>query len=202
MKKLIVLACLATTVSMTAGTAMADNIKGKLGVTGRIGIMNPADNTADNTPGYYTNRTDKGFVAGAGIIYGIDNNIAADFEVTRGVFGSETGDFGVTNYSFGGQYRFMLQQPQIVPYFGAGVDILTTDYDENNGYKSDVETTVGFHITGGVDFFLQRNLALTAEVKLVAAPDANITDSQTGAGAGQFDPSSVSTTVGLRYFFN
>lgn len=198
MKKLIVLACLATTISMTAGQAMADSIKGKLGVTGRVGFLSPADNNAE----YFDNKTDSGFVAGGGLIYGIDDHIAAELEATRTEFGSDTGDFGVTDISIGGQYRFGLQQHQVVPYLGAGVDILVSDYDENGGAQSDVDTTVGIHISGGVDFFLQKNLALTAEAKLVAAPDAKITDRQSGARAGDFDPSSFSTTVGLRFFFN
>jgi outer membrane protein len=198
MKKLIVLACLATTISMTAGTAMADSIKGKLGVTGRIGFLVPADNTAENL----NNKTDTGFNAGAGLIYGIDDHIAAELEVTRASFGSDTGDFGVTDVSLGAQYRFALQQRQLVPYLGIGLDILVSDYDENGGAKSDVDTTVGAHISGGVDYFLQKNLALTAEVKLVVAPDARITDRSSGDHVGNFDPSSFSTTVGIRYFFN
>lgn len=198
MKKLIVFACLATTISMTAGTAMADSIKGKLGVTGRVGFLSPADNNAE----FFDNRTDSGFVAGGGLIFGIDDHIAAELDVTRAEFDSDTGDFGVTNFSFGGQYRFALQQRQLVPYLGAGLDILVSDYDENGGARSDVDTTVGVHVSGGVDFFLQKNLALTAEAKIVAAPDADITDRQSGASAGDFDPTSFSTTVGLRYFFN
>lgn len=198
MKKLIVFACLATTISMTAGTAMADSIKGKLGVTGRVGFLSPADNNAE----FFDNRTDSGFVAGGGLIFGIDDHIAAELDVTRSEFDSDTGDFGVTNFSFGGQYRFALQQRQLVPYLGAGLDILVSDYDENGGARSDVDTTVGVHVSGGVDFFLQKNLALTAEAKIVAAPDADITDRQSGASAGDFDPTSFSTTVGLRYFFN
>lgn len=198
MKKLIVLACLATAVSMTAGTAMADSIKGKLGVTGRIGLLNPADNNAE----FNDNNTDTGIVAGGGIIYGINDHIAAELDVTRTVFDSDTGDFGLTNISFGGQYRFALQQSQLVPYVGAGLDILVADYEKNNGASSDVDTTAGIHISGGVDYFLQRNLALTAEIKLVAAPDAKITDNRTGNHAGDFDPSSLSSTVGIRYFFN
>jgi outer membrane protein len=198
MKKLIVLACLAATVSLTAGTAMADSIKGKVGVTGRVGFISPTDNDAE----FINNRTDTGFVAGGGLIYGLDDHIAVELDVTRASFGSDTGDFGVTNVSFGGQYRFALQQRQLVPYLGAGLDILATDYDENGGARSDVDTTVGVHISGGIDFFLQKNLALTAEAKLVAAPDAKITDRQNGNHAGDFDPSSFSTTVGIRYFFN
>jgi outer membrane protein len=198
MKKLIVFACLATTISMTAGPAMADSIRGKVGVTGRVGILSPADNDAE----FFDNRTDSGLVAGAGLIFGIDDHIAAEFEVSRTDFDSDTGEFGITNVSFGGQYRFALQQRQLVPYVGAGLDILVSDYDKFGGAQSDVDTTVGVHISGGVDYFLQRNLALTAEAKLVAAPDTDITDRQTGASAGEFDPSSFSTTVGLRFFFN
>jgi outer membrane protein len=198
MKKLIVLACLATTVSMTAGTAIADSIKGKLGVTGRIGFSSPADNNAE----FIDNRTDSGFIGGGGLIFGIDDHIAAELEVTRTNFGSDTGDFGVTDFSLGGQYRFALQQRQLVPYLGVGVDILVSDYDENGGFRSDVDTTVGGHISGGIDFFLQDNLALTAEAKVIIAPDAKITDRQSGDNAGNFDPSSFSTTIGVRYFFN
>lgn len=198
MKKLIVLACLATTVSMIAGPAMADSIRGQLGITGKIGLMNPADNTAEDI----NNRTDSGLIAGGGLIYGIDDHIAAELDITRTSFGSDTGDFGVTNVSFGGQYRFALRQRQVVPYIGAGLDILFCDYDNYIGYKSDVDTTVGVHVSGGFDYFLQRNLALTAELKLLGAPNTKITDRQNGHHVGDFDPSSISTTVGIRYFFN
>lgn len=195
MKKLIVLACLATTVSMTAGTAMADSIKGKLGVTGRVGFIVPADNNSD----FLHNKTDTGLIVGGGLIYGIDDFIAADLEVTRATFGSETGDFGITDIAFGAQYRFMLSHRQLVPYLGIGLDILYSDFHDSS---YDIETKVGGHIKGGFDYFLQRNLALTAEAKYVFAPDAKITDNWTGTHSGDFDPSHFSTTVGLRYFFN
>jgi outer membrane protein len=81
------------------------------------------------------------------------------------------------------------------------MDVLFSDYDPNVGPKQDVDTTVGVHISGGVDYFLQRQLALTAEVKVVAAPDTSIID-RFGDHVGNFNPSSVSTTVGFRYFFN
>ncbi len=198
MKKIIVMACLATTVSMTAGTAMADSIRGKLGVTGRIGILTPADNNAE----FHDNKTDVGLIGGGGIIYGVSDNVAVEIDLTRSTFGSDTGDFGITNISLGGQYRFAIQPHQLVPYVGAGLDILISDYDENGGARSDVDSTVGVHVSGGVDYFIQKNLAVTAEAKLVGAHDVKITDRSSGVHAGDFDPSSFSTTVGIRYFFN
>ena len=196
MKKLIIITCLASAVALTAGTAMADSIKGRIGVTGKIGFLLPADNGVDIP----NNRTDAGFIGGASLIYGIDDHFAAELEVSRTAFSSDTGDFGVTNVSLGGQYRFALPSPQLVPFVGAGLDILVSDYDPNFGPRADVDTTVGAHLAGGVDYFIARQLALTAEAKLVAAPNTSVTDSI--GGRGNFDPSSFSGTVGIRYFFN
>ena len=197
MKKLIIITCLASAVAMTTGTAMADSIKGRLGVTGKIGFLVPADNDSD----FYHNKTDVGFVGGASLIYGLDDHFAAELEVSRTGFGSETGDFGVTNISLGGQYRFALTNRQLVPFVGAGLDVLVSDYDPNNGATRNVDTTVGGHLSGGVDYFIAKQLALTAEGKFVAAANTSITDGF-GDHRGNFDPSSFSTTVGLRYFFN
>lgn len=197
MKKIIVFACLATAISLTATTVMADSIMGRVGVTGKAGFLVPADNNSD----FYHNKTDAGFIGGGGFIYGIDNHFAAEVDVTRASFGSETGDFGITNLSLGGQYRFALSDRKIVPYIGAGVDILFSDHDPNNGTIRNVDTTVGGHLSGGVDYFLQRQLALTVEAKGVIAPNANIND-RFGDHRGDFDPSSFSSTFGVRFFFN
>jgi len=195
MKKLIATACLATAVALSAGPASADSIKGKLGITGKLGFLVPADNESD----FYHNNTDTGFVVGGGLIYGLDQNFAGELAATRTWFGSETGDFGITDLGLGLQYRFT-PSSKLVPYLGAGLDVLMSDYHPNFGPHQDVDTTVGAHLAGGLDYFVQRNLALTGEVKLLLAPDTDITDNF-GNHTGNFDPSSVSGTVGLRYFF-
>jgi outer membrane protein len=200
MKKLIIITCLASTVAMTAGPAMADSIKGRLGVTGRIGFLTPADSNSDfRFSGH--NSTDTGVVGGAGLIYGLDDHFAAELEVSRTSFGSQDGDFGITDVSLGGQYRFALSSHQLVPYLGLGLDILVSDFDPNDGSRQDVDTTVGAHLSAGIDYFVARQWALTAEAKAVLAPNAHIVDGS-GNHSGNFDPSSVAGTVGLRYFFN
>jgi outer membrane protein len=196
MRKLIAVACLATTVALTVGTAMADSINGRLGITGRLGFIAPSDNRSD----FLDNRTDAGFIGGGGLIFGIDEHVAAEFDVTRASFGSETGDFGLTDISLGAQYRFTPRR-QLVPYLGVGLDILPADYSPYDGSTRSVDTTVGFHLKGGVDYFIQKRLALTGEAKILVAPDANITN-ELGDRTGSFDPSNFSTTFGVRYFFN
>lgn len=207
MKKLLVLVCLAATVSLTTGTAMADSIKGRVGVTGKIGLLVPGSSDYEGQ----RIKPDVGFVGGGGFIYGLDDNFAAEIDVTRTEFGSDysrggnarggnAGDFGYTDVSLGGQYRFAVTHNKLVPYLGAGLDIILSDYDARDGKKHDVDNTVGIHVNGGVDYFLLKQLALTAEVKALAALETDIKDSS--GKKGNFDPSNISGTVGVRFFFN
>jgi outer membrane protein len=193
--------CLAAALACAATPAQAENIKGKLGITGRIGFIIPAD--SDLGPTKSKLESDAGFVGGGGFIYGIDRNWAAELDVTHSSFDSQfhdksvKGNFDVINVSLGGQYRFETSQANLTPYVGAGLDILISDFDANNT-RFNVDTTVGVHGSGGIDYFLTKNLALNAEAKVVIAPETDIS----GGADGNFDPTSFSTTFGIRFFFN
>ncbi len=199
MKKFIILAVLLALVSLVPGAAMADSIKGRLGVTGKVGFIVPSDNEAEF--GFGTNHTDTGLVVGGGLLYGIDDHFAAELDVTNSSFDSEIGDFDITDISFGGQYRFTnMRDRRLVPYLGAGLDIISSDFDSDFGGRRHVDTTLGVHLSGGLDYFVEKHVALTAEAKVVLAPDADITDD--GFHSGSYDPTNFSTTFGVRFFFN
>ena len=199
-EKLIVF-CMAVIVSLGAGSAMADDsINGRLGVSGRIGFIVPADNEAVST-GVLIGRghTDAGFVGGGGFIYGVTDHIAAEFDITHSSFGTDgLADFDTTDISMGVQYRFLnIPVRHLVPYVGGGLDILING--ANNGLN--VDTVVGVNAKAGVDYFVMRNFALTSELKGVLAPNADI--NRPGSGKiGDFDPDSFTMTFGVRYFFN
>lgn len=192
MKKILVLACATAAISLTTGAAFADSIKGRIGVTGKMGFQVPSDNEL----GLYKDKTETGFIGGGGLIYGIDNHFAAEFDVTRSMFDSRFADYGVTNITLGAQYRFVLDLPKLVPYVGTGLDILVIDTNQGRN----VDTTVGIHASGGIDYFIMKQLALTAEAKLIVAPDTDINGPS--GKAGSFDPNAFSSTFGVRYFFN
>ncbi len=196
MKKHLVVAGLTVAVTLSTAAAMAESIKGKFGVTAKIGFVSPSDSDIQDS----RVKADIGFIMGGNVLYGIDDNFTAEIDITHSWFGSDfprsgnAGDFGVTNLSFGGQYRFIVANPKLTPYVGTGLDILFNDHDQY-----DIDTTVGVHVSGGIDYFILRQLALNAEIKGVLAPE---TDIRNAAGKqGNFDPSSVSTTFGVRYFF-
>ncbi|HKZ18081.1 MAG TPA: outer membrane beta-barrel protein [Geobacteraceae bacterium] len=204
-KHLPFILCVVATLILMAGTAMADSIKGRVGLTGRVGFAIPADSDINGVKV----DTETGFIGGGGIIYGITDNIATELDVTHASYGSGTivapapfggSDFDTTNISLGVQYRFTnLPISKLVPYVGGGLDILVND--ASTGGISDIDTVVGGHLSGGVDYFLLKELALTTEVKGVLAPDADIHNSG-GAKIGNFDPNNFSMTFGVRYFFN
>ncbi len=199
MKKIMVtLATAALLVTAASGAALADSIKGTLGLTGKMGMIIPADSksTDTQTGSKFIVETDPGFILGGGIIYGFDDNAAFEMSVTHSWFNVENsndGDATMTDMAFGLQYRFTPER-QLVPYIGAGLDILLPDMD-----NAKVDTTIGAHIKGGVDYFMARNVALTGELKLTGGLDADITVG--GQKRGDFDPSSVSVMGGVRLYF-
>jgi len=189
MKNYFVLACAAVFLTFVAGTVFADSISGRVGVTGRIGFIVPSDSSSIATGVIGTNAD---FIGGGGFIYGITDAVAAELDVTHASFNG----FDTTNISLGAQYRFTgIPVEHLVPYVGAGVDILVNDSSLGN-----VDNVVGAHVSAGVDYFLQKQLALTAELKGVLAPNADITIG--GVKMGEFDPTGFAMTFGVRYFFN
>ena len=205
MKRCSLMIGFAAVLLLSAGSAFADNIAGRFGVTGRVGFLVPAD-SEDTSLGLTSNiGTDTGFVGGGGFIYGINRNIAAELDITHTDFdgsigGFERGNFETNNISLGVQYRFKEPMAHLTPYAGGGVDILLNNFTLVSGVKTDVDTVLGVHVAGGVDYFVQKELALTGELKALLAPDADIVVN--GRKIGSFDPMSLSMTFGVRYFFN
>jgi outer membrane protein len=201
MKKGLTIFCMALALTMS-GTAGAEEIAGKFGVTGRIGFLVPADSEATTVYGTDIQNisTNVGFAGGGGFLYGINKNFAAELDITYTGFTGDRifgcFDFNIINIALGGQYRFK-EMSKFTPYVGAGIDILVNGAD--NGYN--VDTVPGIHLAGGVDYFLTKNLALNSELKFVVAPNADITTFG-GLKVGNFDPSSFSMTFGVRYFIN
>jgi outer membrane protein len=197
MQRFILLAACAVLTAFLAGNAAANDLQGRLAVTGRLGVINPANGERD-LPGVGTLvvSTDAGFIGGGGFIFGVDENIAAELDITHSTY--HTGGFGqanVTNLSIGAQYR-LPESRRLIPYCGAGIDVLINNF---NNFSSN--TTLGLHLNSGLDYMLQRQIALNAEIKGVEAFNADVKDF-TGAKVGNFDPSNVSFTMGVRVFFN
>lgn len=177
-----------------AQNASAEDLRGRIAVTGKLGVTNPAESESDTVYGRMVVSTDAGLIGGVGVLFGVDDNVAVELELSRSTFDAGSfGDADVTDVSIGAQYRFPGRQ-LVVPYVGAGLDVLINDV--GNRYAN---TTVGAHVNGGLDCFMNRQVALNLELKAVESFKADLDGPN---GTGKFDPSALSFTVGARFFFN
>jgi outer membrane protein len=214
MKKVILF--VVATLLLLASTAMADSITGKFGITGRGGISYNFDSKLTDDGVAFTGTDSKikvgpGWAAGGGIMYGITDNLAVEFDVIYGQAKAEimNTDIGVgktIDFALGAQWRFM-PQSKFVPYVGAGLDVFWNKFSADQtlfGDTSiDVAVTYGAHVSAGVDFFIMRNLALNAEIRGVYSTDGDMKASNDPAGTvfAKYNPSNISGFLGIRFFF-
>ena len=178
-----------------SSTALAESINGRLGLTGKVGGIVPT-NDSDIKGVNFENSG--GFAGGGGLIYGFTDSLAAEFDVTHApsldakIGGAKVGETQFTDISLGLQYRIMPEK-RLVPYLGLGGDAIKGDIE-----NSSLDWTYGGHVNAGVDFFLNRSIALNLDFRGVFAAKSDI--SQNGATVGKFDPMSFVGTVGIRLF--
>lgn len=196
MRKILLLSAGALLLAATLPTnATAEQLKGRFALTGKIGITNPADSELDSASGRLVVSTDAGLIGGLGFMFGVDDNVAVEMEVSRSSYDtSHFGEADVTTISVGALYRLPERQ-SLVPYGGAGLDVLVNDV--GNRYT---ETTIGAHLCAGVDVLLNRQTALNLEIKGIESFSADVVGPN--GRDGEFDPSNVSVTLGARFFFN
>lgn len=178
---------------LLTSAALADSINNRLGFTGKLGFTVPIK---DSTIYGETFEIDPGVAFGGGLIYGFGNNFAFEFDVSRStnmdvkIAGSTQGEAQSTDISLGLQYRFM-QDKQMVPYVGAGVDFIKGDIED-----ATLDWTTGGHVNCGLDYFLSKGIALTADFRLVIADDSDI--KMNDVVVGSYDPMSFIGTFGIR----
>ncbi|WP_298273066.1 OmpW family outer membrane protein [Geobacter sp.] len=227
MKKYLVLIVIGAVLCTLSDTAMADSIKGRLGVTGRLGFMVPSSSefttvtpvtvipsvtlgTIDTGKG----KADPAFVAGGGFICGVTDNLAIEVDVTHapkieyaftGFGGQQSFEITTTNVSLGFQYRFFPEK-MLVPYLGAGVDFIFSDGKYQGRDKLDIETVVGEHVNAGADFFVTQKIALNADFRGIIAPRAEVNNPNQplpfNLKTGEYDPVSFVALFGVRFFLN
>ena len=95
------------------------------------------------------------------------------------------------------------------PYFGVGVGYYLNSFSTNSynaaliygaGAKFDVESSFGFHVNGGVEFFIAENYSFNVDLKyLLNKADCGV--SVSGYTREEMELNSVVVGVGLKYYF-
>lgn len=229
MKKIVLFVAVA--VLLLAGTAMADSIAGKVGVTARGGAsyIFESEFTNEGLPSDEVDRNikaDTGWAAGGGIMYGITDNLAVTFDVTyfqtnltiSNISETQELDFATgktVDFALGAQWRFM-PKSAFVPYIGAGIDVLWNKVDLSAEMRArmdagvsaelDVDPTYGGHLSVGFDYFFTPNIALNAEVRGLYSTKGDIAYVEAGSEmndvvVAEYNPTNISGFLGIRFFF-
>jgi len=177
-------------------TAMAESINGRLGLTGKVGFIVPMKDL--EIDGAEIGEHSTGFAGGGGLIYGLGNNFALEFDVTHcpsadvKIAGVKVGEQQTTDISIGVQYRFMPEN-RLVPYVGAGADFIKGDIAD-----STIEWAYGGHASIGADYFINKSIVVTADFKYVAGSKSDI--QLYNRTIGKYDPMNFNGTFGVRLF--
>ncbi len=216
MRSLVVFLIVA--LSLTAGNAMAESIKGRLGITGQVGFQVPSNSEYDpnfiNAVTEATGTTlpsqlkvDTNFAGGGGLIYGLTDNLALEAHViytpeldVKNSAGVKVLQLDTTNASLGFQLRNNVADSDLAAYIGGGVDVLVSNVEDANGGKGDVDTVVGGHVNAGGDYFITKRWALNLDLRGVFFPEANIKGN--GITVAKYDPISFVALFGVRFFIN
>ena len=195
MRRTILLALLALTV--LTGTALADSLDGRLGLTGKGGVLDPLQDDFVSS----TSKSRAGLSGGGGLIFGFGRNFAAEVDVTHvpgldvEMSGSKVFDATLTDVALGIQFR-VTPENRLVPYFGAGVDFIKGSLKTLEGVEYDMDWTEGGHVSLGFDYFITRGITFTAELRAILAAKGDVTSA--GLKVGDYNPNSFIGTVGIR----
>lgn len=208
MRRISILIALA--IVLVATSAMAESIKGRLGITGQFGFIVPNDSKLTSNFAAATNqasdklKADAAFTFGGGLIFGVTDHWALEAHVlhTPTIDYNNVSDIKVmkvttTDASLGVQFRNNVAN-DVTVYLGGGVDVLFNSVKDASGNEGDIDTVVGGHANAGVDYFLTRYLALNIDIRGVLAPEADIKAG--GIPVAKYDPTGYTGLVGLRWF--
>jgi outer membrane protein len=179
------------------GTALGASLDGRLGLTGKAGAFVPLQDDFVSS----TTKTRTGIAAGGGLIFGFCKNFAAEVDVTRvpsldvEISGSKAYEAALTDVALGVQYR-LASENRLVPFFGLGADFIKGSLKHVLGATYNLDWTEGGHVNVGVDYFLTRGIALSAEIRGLFAFDGDVKSS--GVKVGEYNPMSFIGTLGVR----
>lgn len=172
-----------------------------------LGVL--PNESADITPINGDVEISEQFVPEVDFTYFITNNIAVELiaavtphEVEA--VGTDLGDVDLGNVTLlpptlTAQYHFT-QFGAVKPYVGAGINYTTFfNVQDPEGFELNYKDSVGWALQGGVDYFLNENFFLNADIKYVdISPDVSINSSAVTAEV-DIDPIIIGFGVGYKF---
>ncbi|WP_028315486.1 OmpW/AlkL family protein [Desulfatibacillum aliphaticivorans] len=203
---------------LMAGSAMAADTAGKIGIGLELGYNQISDTSIPDAPGI-DGEFDGAFIFGANADYFFTDFFSLEMFLGYTATDMDASGFGVsidvgevTQVPWTLTARLHYPNDSIVsPYIGAGVGYYFNDFDVsstmvNNAapqtYGIDLENSFGFHVNGGAEVFVDENVAFDLDLKYTwnnADWDENVNG--VTITSGDIDMDAFTATVGVKYYF-
>ena len=201
-----------------AGSAMAMDTAGKMGIGLELGYNQISDSSIPDAPGVDA-EFDGAFVFGANADYFFTDYFSLEMflgytetEVDATGYGTSIDMGEVTQVPWTLTARLHYPNESIVsPYIGVGVGYYFNEFDESSflvnaaapkTYELDMENSFGFHINGGTEVFVNVNVAFDLDLKYTWN-NADFDENLNGVtiSSGDLDLDAFTATVGVKYYF-
>jgi opacity protein-like surface antigen len=211
--KLLGTAALATVLA-AATPAEAEGIY--IGAFGGVNFAQDSDFTYDPGGGYdveFDVEHDTGWLAGAAVGYGFDFGLRAEAEAAYRMNDIDRLDVAVVGYDLEGDVSTLslmgnlwFEAPltaSVRPFVGGGVGMAQVSLNDaevqGTSVVDDSDWVLAYQVGGGLAYRVTPGIDLTAEYRYFATDDAEV--ELDGGGDGEYEYSSHSVLVGVRYTF-
>ncbi|MBI9075577.1 MAG: OmpW family protein [Desulfatibacillum sp.] len=201
-----------------AGSAMAMDTAGKMGVGLELGYNQISDSSIPDAPGVDA-EFDGSFIFGATGSYFFTDFFSMEMtldytktDVDANGFGRSIDMGEVSSVPWLLTARLHYPNESIVsPYIGAGVGYYFNNFDPSSflvnaaaprAYDLDMENSFGFHINGGAEVFATENVALDFDLKYTwNSADFDEVLNGVTISSGSLDMDAFTATVGVKYYY-
>ena len=211
-KKVVILFFVAAAVMLVVSqVSFAQDMKGELGLGARVAYFNYSD---DDLGSGFDVDYDGTAMYDANLTYFVHSYFS--FELSVGYVETDVdlkglgisldiGEFEQIPILLTARTHFSTN-PRVSPYIGIGVGYFLNDFDMSGsipaGYDLDPDDSVGFHVGGGVEIFLNEHFALTIDLKYIwNEVDIDFKAPGLATEEHSVDVDAFTSGIGLKYYF-
>lgn len=190
---------------------------GKLGVGARISYL---DISGDDDRGVNFEH-DEAALYGIDLTYFFCKHFSLEASLNYARTDIDVQETGEAKFDFGetkqipvlltGRFHFPVND-KITPYIGAGVGYYFNDFDLSStalspamlgpGSTADMDDSFGYHVNGGIEWFLNQNVALNCDLKYIwSSTDLELKVPGEAVEKFDVDLNAFVAGIGIKYYF-
>lgn len=213
-KKIVVLFFVVAALLFVFGqVSFAQDMEGKIGLGARVAYVNYTEDEYDAYGEELDTEADDAAMVGINLTYFVHRyfsfELSADYvETDLEISGADAGELTQIPVLLSGRMHFKTN-PNVNPYLAFGVGYFFNDFDSNpqtiksfygSGADADVDSGLGYHLGGGIEFFISEKSAVNLDLKYIWT-DFDAAVNVPGFTEEEFEINPFVMGLGIKYYF-